>query len=141
MSEVFTVVCALLGVIGLIFLTYYATRWLNKKFRSTGYNGSQNGIKILECMGIAQDKQLLAVKVGRKALLLGVTPNSITALSELDDDDIAEMTAASENGSGGGFTDILKKAVSGRTPVNEGDKKSSGREESYGRDEKNSGSE
>ena len=66
MSDILMVICALLGVIGLIFLTYYATKWLNKKFRSTGWNGAQNGIKIIECMGIAQDKQLLVVRSERR---------------------------------------------------------------------------
>ena len=112
MSEFFMVAAALLGIIGLLFLTFYATKWLNKKFRNTGWNGAQNGIKIIECMGIAQDKQLLVVKVGSRSMLLGVTPNSVTKLSDLDDDDIAVLEAnAAETP---GFADAFKNAFANR---------------------------
>lgn len=113
MSELMLVICSLLGVIGLIFLTYYATRWLNKKFRSGGIYGSGSGIKIIECVGIAQDKQLIAVKAGNKAMLLGVTPQSVTKLSDLDESDIEAMLP-NENTSGGGFAESLKKAFANR---------------------------
>lgn len=106
------VICSLLGVIGLIFLVYYGTRWLNKRFRSTGWNGLQNGIKIIDCIGIAQDKQLLVVKVGKKGMLLGVAPNSITKLSDIDDDDISDMQRETAENSSASFSESLKKAFS-----------------------------
>ena len=112
MSEVFMVIAALLGIVGLLFLTFYATKWFNKKMRNTGWNGAQNGIKIIECMGIAQDKQLLVVKVGSKSMLLGVTPGSVTKLSDLDDDDIAKLE---ENAAAApGFADTLKNAFANK---------------------------
>ncbi|MCI5905655.1 MAG: flagellar biosynthetic protein FliO [Oscillospiraceae bacterium] len=135
MSDILMVICALLGVIGLIFLTYYATKWLNKKFRSTGWNGAQNGIKIIECMGIAQDKQLLVVKVGRKTMLLGVTPNSVSRLADLDEDDIAAMTADAPMG-GGSFMESLKSVISGKNNAHSGGEKDvSEREDGYRSDE------
>lgn len=104
------VVCSLLGVIGLIFLVYYGTRWLNKKFRSTGWNGLERGIKIIDCIGIAQDKQLLVVKVGKKGMLLGVAPNSITMLCDIDDEDISDMQKENEEKAAVSFSDSFKKA-------------------------------
>ena len=112
MSEFFMVAAALLGIIGLLFLTFYATKWLNKKFRNTGWNGTQNGIKIVECMGIAQDKQLLVVKVGARSMLLGVTPNSVTKLSDLDENDIALLEANSAENTG--FADTFKNVFANR---------------------------
>ena len=104
------VICSLLGVIGLIFLVYYGTRWLNKKFRSTGWNGLERGIKIIDCIGIAQDKQLMVVKVGKKGMLLGVGPNSISKLCDIDDDDISDMQRETEEKSSVSFSESLKNA-------------------------------
>lgn len=126
-SDFFTVICALLGVIGLLFLTYYAARWLNKKYRSVGFGGGKNKIEIIECMGIAQDKQLLAVKAGKKAMLLGVAPDSITKLCDLDEEDVALMEQQSGE-SEGSFAESLKKVLSGN--------KSSKQEVNCGQDDK-----
>ena len=104
------VICSLLGVIGLIFLVYYGTRWLNKKFRSPGWNGLERGIKIIDCIGIAQDKQLMVVKVGKKGMLLGVAPNSISKLCDIDDDDISDMQRETEEKSSVSFSESLKNA-------------------------------
>lgn len=104
------VVCSLLGVIGLIFLVYYGTRWLNKKFRSNGWNGLERGIKVVDCIGVAQDKQLLVVKVGKKGMLLGVAPNSITKLCDIDDDDISDMLRETEEKAAVPFSESLKSA-------------------------------
>lgn len=111
MPDFLLVVCSLLGVIGLIFITYYATKWLNKKFQNGGWNGSQNGIKIIECLGIAQDKQLLVIKAGRKSMLIGVTPNSVTKLADLDEFDMAILEKPADAEKGGSFAENLKKAT------------------------------
>ena len=111
MPDFLLVVCSLLGVIGLIFITYYATKWLNKKFQNGGWNGSQNGIKIIECLGIAQDKQLLVIKAGRKSMLIGVTPNSVTKLADLDEFDMAILEKPADAEKGGSFAENLKKAM------------------------------
>lgn len=110
MPEVLMVICSLLGVIGLIFIVYYGTKWLNKKFRSTGWNGLEKGIKIIDCIGVAQDKQLLVVKVGKKGMLLGVAPNSITKLCDIDDEDISDMQRETEEKASVSFSDSFKKA-------------------------------
>ena len=108
MPELLMVICSLLGVIGLIFLVYYGTRWLNKKFRSTGWNGLERGIKIIDCIGIAHDKQLMVVKVGKKGMLLGVAPNSISKLCDIDDDDISDMQRETEEKSSVSFSESFK---------------------------------
>ena len=87
-SEVFTVICALLGIIGLMFLAFYAARWLNKHFNGGGFGGSRRMIKIIECTGVAPDKQLMIVEVGNKCMLIGVTPNSVNKICDLDREDV-----------------------------------------------------
>lgn len=119
-SEIFTVVCALLGIIGLMFLAFYASRWLNKHFNG-GFGGSRKMIKIIECIGIAPDKQLMIVEVGSKYMLIGVTPNSVNKICDLDDEDIllpdsGDTVPAVPAESG--FIRSLKKAFAERNKEN-----------------------
>lgn len=117
MGEFFLVLFSLLGVIGLIFLTYYGARWMNRRFNNgQGFNSSK-GIKIVECTGIAPDKQLLIVTVGKKSMLLGVTQSSVSKICELDDEDMSivrDITAVSVESS---FLASLKKAVADRQQI------------------------
>lgn len=87
-TEIFTVVCALLGIIGLIFLAFYAQRWLHKHFNAGVFGTGQRTVKIIECVSIAQDKQLMIVTAGRKNMLIGVTPNAVTKICDLDEEDL-----------------------------------------------------
>lgn len=120
-SEVFTVVCALLGIIGLMFLAFYASRWLNRHFNGGSFGGSRKMIKIIECTGVAPDKQLMIVEVGNKRMLIGVTPNSVNKICDLDEDDIllyenSDTVPAVPAESG--FMRSLKKAFAERNKEN-----------------------
>lgn len=115
-GEVFTVICALLGVIGLLFLTFYAYKWLNKHRMSGGFGYNNRSIKIVEYVSIAQDKQLMIVTVGSKKMLLGVTPNAVTKVCDLDDEDIAVYESESEDEESG-FMKSFKKAFAEKNKV------------------------
>ena len=107
-GEVFTVICALLGIIGLMFLSFYAARWLNKRFNIGGFSTSgQRTVRIIEYTSIAQDKQLMIVAVGRKIMLLGVTANSVNKICDLDEEDL--ICKDTEPASESGFMQSLKK--------------------------------
>jgi len=115
-GDVFTVICALLGVIGLMFLTFYAYKWLNKQRMSGGFGYNNRSIKIVEYVSIAQDKQLMIVTVGSKKMLLGVTPNAVTKICDLDDEDIAFYESEPEDEESG-FMKTLKKAFAEKNKV------------------------
>lgn len=115
-GEVFTVICALLGVIGLLFLTFYAYKWLNKHRMSGGFGYNNRSIKIVEYISIAQDKQLMIVTVGSKKMLLGVTPNAVTKVCDLDDEDIV-LPESELEGEESSFMKSLKKAFAERNKV------------------------
>ena len=107
-GEVFTVICALLGIILLIFLAFYAAGWLRKRFNIGGFTASgQRTVRIIEYTGIAQDKQLMVVSVGKKLMLLGVTPGAISKICDLDEEDLAVGDEGATAGSG--FMENLKK--------------------------------
>lgn len=115
-GEAFTVICALLGVIGLLFLTFYAYKWLNKHRMSGGFGYNNRSIKIVEYVSIAQDKQLMIVTVGSKKMLLGVTPNAVTKVCDLDDEDIVPENKSDDEDSGL-FMKSLKKAFAEKNKV------------------------
>lgn len=109
-GEVFTVVCALLGIIGLMFLAFYAARWLNRHFNVGFPGGGQKTVKIVECVGIAQDKQLMIVQVGNKYMLIGVTQNAVTKICDLDEADIVYSENSDTVPAESPFMRNLKKA-------------------------------
>lgn len=115
-DEVFTVICALLGVIGLMFLAFYGYSRLTKHRMSGGFGYNNRSIKVLEYTAIAQDKQLMIVAVGDKKMLLGVTPAAVTKICDLEDGDITlpEDVPAEESG----FMKSLKKAFAERNRTN-----------------------
>ena len=107
-GEVFTAICALLGIIVLIFLAFYAAGWLRKRLNIGGFSASgQKTVKIIEYTGIAQDKQLLIVSVGKKIMLLGVTASSISKICDLDEEDLVVKDDGMTSESG--FMQSLKK--------------------------------
>ncbi len=114
-GEVFTVICALLGIIGLMFLSFWFAGWLRKKFNSGGFRGGQNSIKIIESIGIAQDKQLMIITVGNKTMLLGVTTGSVSKICDLDESDIADEDVPEPSG----FMQSLKKAFAEKNRAEE----------------------
>ena len=120
LGEVFTVICALLGIIGQMFLAFYAARWLNKHFNG-GFGGSHRMIKIIECTGVAPDKQLMIVEVGNKCMLIGVTPNSVNKICDLDREDV-ELYESGDTvpavPAESGFMRSLKRAFAERNKEN-----------------------
>ncbi len=112
MKEAITLILALAVVIVMIFLTAKLTKWFNKKTATRGFYGNTNGITIIERLAISSDKQLMVVKIGEKSLLLGVTPNSISKISELDENDVMLLKASSETSANGfdSFKNIFAKA-------------------------------
>lgn len=107
MPEILIFVLSLLGIIGLIFLTYYASRWLNRRVSQSG----TRSIRILERSMFGQDKSLVIVKVGGKIMLLGVTAHYIEKISDLDEEDIAEALRTAEAPIAGPFLENLRKAA------------------------------
>ncbi len=69
-----------LGVLGLIFFLFYALKKLNKGITVK----SGNRLKVLDRVNIGRDSMLLIVSVCGKIMLLGVTPQRVDKLQDLD---------------------------------------------------------
>ena len=108
MEEIILVITSLLGVIGLIFLTYFAGKWLNRRM----YSVTGKTVRVLERENLGQDKCVVIVKAGSKYMLLGVTQHHIDKLCDLDENDISEQLKAPPAPAGGkSFLENLKIAA------------------------------
>lgn len=109
MKEIFLAMLSLVGVIALIFATFYASRWLRKRmFTSNGKH-----VRVIETEMLAQDKSVMVIKAGTKYMLIGVTPQHIDKLCDFGEEDIKifEEEQNAPTNQNGTFLDNLKKAT------------------------------
>ena len=103
-------IAALGVVLGGLFVVYYFTR------RMTRFNGAGTQDKMIRVLAnkfIGVKKNICMVEVPGSVLILGVTNDRITLLSEIDDDAVLERIRHAENkGSAPTFSDHLNKLVS-----------------------------
>ena len=104
LKDIGTILFAIIALVGVLVLAYLTTRWLSSS--SLGRRG-KGIIEILDRQPAAQDKSLLVVRVGKKILLVGVSSQNITKLTELDEDDISAASSPSDQD----FASALKSAL------------------------------
>lgn len=110
MEIYFTLIISLAFIIGLIFLTKYCAKWLNKRVRIS----SSATVKILERVNLGPDKALMIVSVAEKYMLLGVTQEHIEKIADLEKDDIKNLLNPVTPEKNGSFTSQLLKAISSK---------------------------
>ena len=74
----------ILVLIALMAIAYYVTRFLSVKAR--GYAGGN--VKIIEGVSVGQGGSVVLLKAGKKFVLVGVTKDRVSFLTELDETDI-----------------------------------------------------
>jgi len=74
----------LLILVGIMILAYYVTRVLGVRVR--GISGGN--LKVIEGVGVGQGSSVLLLKAGKKYVLIGVTKDRISHLTELEESDI-----------------------------------------------------
>lgn len=79
--EYFQMIMALLGVLALVFLLFWAMKKLNKRVT---LSDSRN-MKILERINLGPDKMLLLVSICGKCMILGVTNGRVEKVHELEE--------------------------------------------------------
>ena len=101
------VVLALALVVGLIYLS----RYLLRKAGGAGKLHAQGGVvETLWRTNLSMKHQLTLVRMGRRVLLLGCTPQEVSTLCEVTDpQEIAELLNAVEEGKGDSFTRLLSR--------------------------------
>ena len=131
----FSIVLSLIGSIllfGLVlFLAWFCTRWISKRFGlRTAAGGSK--IKMLDRMALGADRSLVVVRLEDRVWLLGVTAHHVSKIDELDPEIFTEEELSQEEGSSHGVTAILsgssnfaaalKNALKGRTSEKKNEK-------------------
>lgn len=111
MNEIITILFSLLGVVILIFLTYYGANWLNKRVKFSG-NGM---MKVHERVNLGADKTIMVVSVGEKYMLLGITQQNITKISDLEKDEIEKLLEEKKSASKQTFAMSLASAIVAKT--------------------------
>ncbi len=98
-------VLSLLVVVGLLLLA----RWLIRRSGTAMLPRSGGAVEVLHRSAISMKQQMLLVRLGRRVLLVGVTPQGMNTLAELTDPaEIGEVTAAIEKSRGEGFAGLLR---------------------------------
>ena len=81
-----TLLGALLLVMLVIFLSYYATKYLAKG--ASKINGATH-MKVMDRIVLGQDRALLIVRIGASYYLIGSSDQSISLLKELNPDELS----------------------------------------------------
>lgn len=100
--EYFQMIMALVGVLALVFLMFWAMKKLNGK----AFAYSSRHIKVLERVSLAQDKMLVLVSVCGKCYALSVTSGHTDIICELSQTE-EELTAKPE-GENPSFKEALR---------------------------------
>ncbi|QSX07188.1 flagellar biosynthetic protein FliO [Sedimentibacter sp. zth1] len=100
---------AIIGIILVLFLTYYCTKSLSKGILK--YSTSKN-IKIIDKVPLGQNKYLIIIDVCDKNYLVSVTDNNINILKELDDNIVKNTDSSKVNNAS--FCKILNEAIKNR---------------------------
>ena len=104
-----SVLLALLCFVLILYLAYFATK---KMGRRLSFKGVRNkNIKIVESVSVGQNKALLIVETAGKTLLVGVTQNEITLVSELDGSMLDKSEDEQQGGGGMEFSRAFKTVL------------------------------
>ena len=102
--EYFQMIMALLGVLALVFLIFWATKKLNRRVVTS----DSRNMKILERINLGPDKMLLLVSVRGKCMVLGVTNGRIEKVHELEESEEQLIEKKDENGGNPSFKESFK---------------------------------
>ncbi len=130
----FSIILSLIGSILLfilvLFLAWFCTRWIGKRY---GLRGSAGGskIKILDRMALGADRSLIVIRLEDRVWLLGMTAHHINKIEELDPEVFAEEAFSEEENAHGvsamlssssNFAAALKNALKGWTSEKKNEK-------------------
>lgn len=102
--EYFQMIMALLGVLALVFLIFWAMKKLNRRVVTS----DSRNMKILERINLGPDKMLLLVSVRGKCMVLGVTNGRIEKVHELEESEEQLIEKKDENGGNPSFKESFK---------------------------------
>jgi flagellar biogenesis protein FliO len=102
--DVLWVLVSLLGVLGLMFLTFFGLGMLNRRVSTSG-----GRLRVVDRASLGRDSMLLVVSVCGKLILIGVSSSRVEKLADLDisEEEYVESAFAGGNRPAMPFSDIL----------------------------------
>ncbi len=85
MENILRLVFSLIVFVLVLFVTYYATRWIAK---SGAIQPNTKNIKVVETFKIAPNKYVQIIQIGSKFYSIGITKDNISFLSELEEEQL-----------------------------------------------------
>lgn len=110
MPTAFKMICALVIVLLLVYGCIYLLKRLSGQRH---HGGGRNLLQVIETVHVAPKKTISLVRVAGRSVLVGVTENSMTALTELDQEETSaaiDMDSKTERSEAVGFKEILNNA-------------------------------
>ena len=111
-GNIFTMVFALLGILGLMLLVFFGLRMLNRRISTSG-----GRLKVVDRATLGRDSMLLIVSVCGKLILVGVSSQRVEKIADLDMTEEEYVESAFQNARNGGgakvlpFSDILSSFI------------------------------
>ena len=90
----------------LIILLIIALAWALSRLKGQGFVQSNGNIRVLESQTLGMKEKIAVIQVGHKQMVVGITPQQITHLADLDEP--LEQSPQTGNVS---FSELLKKAI------------------------------
>lgn len=107
LKEILAIVGMLILMCGVFVLTYYASKLMGSRYN--GKSAKASKIEVVDRAYIGKGQTLLLAKVADKIILLGATPQTISALGEFSPDSFEWDEAEKEKAVS--FFDTLKEAI------------------------------
>ena len=114
-GSVGSVLLALVGFILILYLAYFATKKIGKRMSVRGVGGKNIDVTVCysaskDSVSIGQHGSIMLIMTAGKLLLVGITQNGMSLLSELDPSEIDIDEDSPQNGTMD-FSQALKKAI------------------------------
>jgi flagellar biogenesis protein FliO len=102
--DILYITISMLGVLGLMFLTFFGLRMFNRRISTSG-----GRLRVIDRATLGRDSMLLVVSVCGKLILVGVSPQRVEKLADLDvtEEEYVETAFSSANKGVLPFSDIL----------------------------------
>lgn len=120
-KSVFTLIFGLILFAGILYLAYISTKFIGKRYMISGKGG--RNLKILETVSVGRDMTIAIARAGERIFLIGITPDRINLISELNEEELLtpyseEQSSSIQKGSIS-FADALKYNINKKFGKNE----------------------
>lgn len=97
-----------IGIIFVLFLTYYGTKWLSTKANNMSKSKYMN---IVDKIVLGQNKYLAIVEISNKYYLMSISDNSISILKEIHELELVTKECTNQTTINMDFSKILSRII------------------------------